>query len=53
MITVKPSYDEPSMPTLPFDSFTFFTSQSMVSQASVAWSMPVAFSGPRGGRVIT
>ena len=33
--TVKPSYDEPIMPTRPFDSGTFFTSQSMVSQVSV------------------
>jgi hypothetical protein len=31
MSGVKPSYEMPRMPTLPFDSGTFFTSQSMVS----------------------
>ncbi len=41
------------MPTLPLDSLTFFTSQSMVSQASVAWSTSLELSGPRSGRVIT
>ena len=38
------------MPTLPLVSGTFFTSQSMVSQASVVSSVVEAFSGPRGGR---
>ncbi len=33
--TVKPSYELPTMPTRPFDSGTFFTSQSIVSYASV------------------
>jgi hypothetical protein len=32
---VKPSYEPPMMPTLPFDSGTFLVSHSMVSQASV------------------
>ncbi len=41
------------MPTLPFDSGRFFTSQSMVSQASVAWSTRVPLSSPLSGRVIT
>ena len=41
------------MPTLPFVSGTFFTSQSIVSQVSVAWSTAVGFSGPRSGRFIT
>src|SRR3546814_10061255 len=47
---VKPSYEEPTMPTRPLDSGTFFTSQSMVSQASVAWSVSLSLSGPRSGR---
>jgi hypothetical protein len=51
--TVKPSYEEPIMPTLPFVSGTFFTSQSMVSQASVPLSVWLELSGPRTGRVIT
>jgi hypothetical protein len=29
--TVNPSYELPSIPTRPFDSGTFFTSQSIVS----------------------
>ena len=41
------------MPTRPLLSGTCLTSQSMVSQASVLWSMPLSLSGPRGGRVIT
>ena len=41
------------MPTLPLLSGTFFTNQSMVSQASVEWSTLVLFNGPRSGRVIT
>ena len=41
------------MPTRPFDSGTFFTSQSMVSQVSVEWSVVGGFSGPRTGRVTT
>lgn len=41
------------MPTLPLDSLTFLTSQSMVSHASVAWSTSLGLSGPRNGRVIT
>ena len=40
------------MPTLPFDSLVFFTSQSMVSQASVVSSVFVGLSGPTGGRVM-
>src|SRR3954469_23348864 len=51
--TVYPSYDPPMVPTRPFDSGTFFTSQSMVSYASVAWSVLVWLSGPISGRVIT
>ena len=44
----------PSMlATLPLLSGTFFTSQSMVSHASVTLSTLVWFSGPRTGRVIT
>ncbi len=41
------------MPTLPLLSGRCLTSQSMVSKASVVSSVVVAFSGPRGGRVIT
>ena len=41
------------MPTLPLDSGTFFTSQSIVSYVSVEWSIGVEFCGPRGGRFIT
>ena len=41
------------MPTLPFDSGTFFTSQSIVSYVSVAWSTGVGFCGPRSGRFMT
>jgi len=41
------------MPTRPLDSGTCFTSHSMVSQASVAWSTLVWFSGPISGRVAT
>ena len=41
------------MPTLPLVSGVCFTSQSMVSQASVVSSVDVGLSGPRGGRVIT
>ena len=43
----------PSVPTLPFDSGMFFTSQSMVSYVSVASSTGVGFSGPCSGRFIT
>ena len=53
MTTVKPSYELPSIPTLPFDSGTFFTSQSIVSYASVEWSTVLALSGPFSGRVTT
>ena len=49
----KPSYEMPRMPTLPFDSGTFFTSQSIVSQVSVEWSTGVGFCGPASGRFIT
>ena len=41
------------MPILPLVSGTFFTSQSMVSQVSVAWSTGVGFCGPRIGRFMT
>jgi len=41
------------MPTRPLLSGTFFTSQSIVSYVSVAWSTGVGFWGPRSGRVIT
>ena len=41
------------MPTRPFDSGTFLDNQSTVSQASVVSSVALAFSGPRGGRVMT
>ena len=41
------------MPTLPLLSGVFFTSQSMVSQVSVAWSTWAGFRGPRRGRFIT
>ncbi len=40
------------MPTLPFDCLMFFTSQSMVSQASVVSSVLVGLSEPIGGRVM-
>ena len=49
----KPSYEMPRMPTFPFDSGTFFTSQSIVSYVSVAWSTAVGFCGPCNGRFIT
>ena len=41
------------VPTRPLDSGTFLTSQSIVSQVSVAWSTSVGLSGPRSGRFIT
>ena len=41
------------MPTRPLLSGVFLTSQSIVSHASVVSSVLVAFSGPRGGRVIS
>ena len=53
MSGVKPSYEIPRMPTLPFDSGTFFTSQSIVSHVSVAWSTGVGFCGPWRGRFMT
>ena len=43
------------MPTLPLDSGRFFgfTSQSIVSYVSVAWSTGVGFCGPWSGRFMT
>ena len=41
------------MPTLPLLSGMFFTSQSIVSYVSVAWSTGVGFCGPRSGRFMT
>ena len=49
----KPLYEIPMVPTRPFDSGTFLTSQSIVSQVSVAWSTLLGLSGPRSGRLIT
>src|SRR5882757_2864483 len=45
----KPSYEMPRMPTLPLLSGVFFTSQSIVSYVSVAWSTGVGLSGPCSG----
>src|SRR5439155_20894001 len=53
MTTVNPSYELASMPILPLDSGTFFTSHSIVSYASVEWSTMVALSGHLNGRAIT
>ena len=41
------------MPTLPLDWARLWTSQSVVSQASVTLSVCVGLSGPRTGRVIS
>ena len=40
-----PGYDTPITPTLPLLFGTFFTSQSIVSQVSVASSTPFGFFG--------
>ena len=53
MSGVKPLYEIPRMPTFPFDSGTFLTSQSIVSHVSVAWSTGVGFCGPWSGRFMT
>ena len=49
----NPSYEIPRMPTLPLDSLTFLTSQSIVSYVSVEWSTGVGFCGPWIGRFMT
>src|SRR5438093_10642253 len=49
----NPSYEMPRIPTLPLLSGTFFTSQSMVSNVSVACSTGVGFCGQRNGGFIT
>ena len=41
------------MAARPLLSGRFFTSQSRVSQVSVAWSTAVGLRGPRRGRVMT
>src|SRR5256714_11153736 len=52
MAVVSPSYETPYMPTLPLLLATFFTSQSMLSYASVVSSVDFGLDKSRGGAKI-